>query len=181
MQRIMVMGGPGSGKSTVARSIGDKLSLPVHHLDAHFWLPGWRQRPEDDFAARVRDIAKHDRWVIDGNYSRILPDRLERADVVVYLDLPLWIRLPRVIRRRFAYRGRAREDMGKGCPERIDWVFFKFVVFHSRERRPRMLALLDQLREEGMPVALLQSRREVDAFLARLKQGDNPGVSPEWR
>ena len=83
MRRIMVVGASGSGKSTVARAIGERLDLPVIHLDAEFWRPGWIESDHDDFCRRVAMLATGDRWVIDGQYSVTWAPRAARADAIV--------------------------------------------------------------------------------------------------
>jgi adenylate kinase family enzyme len=168
LQRVMVMGGPGSGKSTFAREIGETLDLPVYHLDRYFWKPGWVQSGWDEFATHVREIAEGDQWVIDGNYSRVLTDRLARTDTVVYLDLPLWVRLPRVIKRSIKYHGRTRYDLGDDCPERIDWTFLKQVVQYNHDHLLQALSAAHDVQGTEVPIFQLRSTAEVEQFLAQI-------------
>lgn len=89
MQRISVVGTSGSGKSTLARELARALDAPVVELDALHWLPGWAERPDEEFAVAVAQAAAGERWVIDGNYSKLVqPLVWDRADTVVWLDLP---------------------------------------------------------------------------------------------
>jgi adenylate kinase family enzyme len=169
LQRIMVMGGPGSGKSTFAREMGQILDLPVYHLDRYFWNPGWVQTEWDAFADRVRQIASLDQWIIDGNYSRTLPDRLLRTDAVIYLDIPLRLRLTRVVKRRIQYHGQTREDLGEGCPERIDWVFLKQVVQYKPERHLQAIGTVRDLRGNEVTVHRLSNRTEVRRFIEEIR------------
>jgi adenylate kinase family enzyme len=89
MQRISVVGTSGSGKSTLARALAGALDAPLVELDELHWLPGWVERPTEEFAALVAEGVTGERWVIDGNYSNVAqPLVWGRADTVVWLDLP---------------------------------------------------------------------------------------------
>lgn len=142
MRRIIVMGPPGGGKSTLARALGLRRGLPVHHLDQIYWRAGWTAAPAAEFAADVARLAAGERWVIDGNYTATIGPRLARADAIVYLDVPTRVALPRVIRRALAQRGAVRSDMPEGCPERIDWRFFWFALNWNRRNRRRSLDIV---------------------------------------
>jgi adenylate kinase family enzyme len=143
MRRVMVMGPPGSGKSTLARRIGDKYDLPVFHLDQAFWRPGWVRTPEAAFRAEVQRIAALPGWVIDGNYIDTISPRLAAADTVVYLDVPTWLSMFRVLRRTILSYGKVRADLPADCPERVNFEFLKFVWTWNRDRRTGHLRIVE--------------------------------------
>jgi adenylate kinase family enzyme len=96
-RRIAVVGGSGSGKTTVARRLAAMNDLPYVELDALHWGPNWTACPKDEFRARVEGAISGDAWIVDGNYTGKLNDLvLQRADLVVWLDLPLRKTLPRL-------------------------------------------------------------------------------------
>ncbi len=98
--RIAVVGGSGSGKSTVARRLAELHEFEYVELDALHWGPNWTPCPGDEFRARVEEAISRDSWVVDGNYAGKLGDIvLERSELVVWLDLPLHVTLPRLWRR----------------------------------------------------------------------------------
>ncbi len=162
MRRVMVMGPPGAGKSTLARRLGAMLGVPVFHLDQAFHLPGWVQAPEEVFRAEVERVAALPDWVIDGNYTGFAGPRFSRADTVIYLDVATWVCLARVVRRMIASYGRVRPDGPAGCPERVSFEFLRFVWSWNRERRGRTLALVEGF---GGRKIVLRGRREIDGFL----------------
>jgi len=162
MQRVMVLGPPGSGKSTLARRLGAKHGLPVFHLDQAFHLPGWVPAPDAVFRAEVERMAGLPRWVIDGNYSGSAGPRLAAADMVIYLDVPAWVSMARVVRRLVGHFGRVRADGPAGCPERLNFAFLRFVWTWNRERRAAALAVVEGF--SGRKV-VLRGRREVERFL----------------
>ena len=143
MQRILVMGPPGSGKSTLARRLGHGLGLPVFHLDQAFHRPGWVPAPAEVFRAEVARIAGLPAWVIDGNYTDTAAPRLEAADTLIYLDMPTWLTMTRIVKRIVTSYGRVRPDAAEGCPERLDLEFLRFASNWNRIRRTRHLALVE--------------------------------------
>ena len=88
-RRVVVTGMAGSGKSTFSRSLAVKTGLPVVHLDLHFWKPGWVAPSEGEWREKQRGLLAGNEWIVDGNYHETLDLRLERADTVVFLDIPL--------------------------------------------------------------------------------------------
>lgn len=164
MKRIVIIGRSGSGKSTLARALGAGLGLPVVHLDSLYWQPGWKPPPDRAaFDARVRAVIASDRWIIDGGYSTTLPERLERADMVVVMMLPLSLCLWRVGWRVVSFHGATRPDMGAGCPEKIDLEFIRYIVRYRRKSLPAIEKAVAE-HFHGAPVRL-RTRGEVKALL----------------
>lgn len=83
MERIAVVGSGGAGKSTFSSALGERLDLPVVHLDEHFWKPGWVETPRADWRTRQEELFDSDSWIADGNYGGTLDVRLLRADTVI--------------------------------------------------------------------------------------------------
>ena len=167
MRRVLVIGSGGAGKSTVAAEIGERLGLPVVHLDALYWRPGWTEPTKHEWERTVRQILDGEAWVMDGNYGGTLDLRLAAADAVVFLDLPRLLCLWRVVKRRFRYHGRTRPDMAAACPERLSAEFLRWIWDYPRSRRPGVLAQLESV-GPGKRVAVLRSRGGVRRFLATL-------------
>ena len=162
MRRILIVGSGGAGKSTLATQIGERLNLPVIHLDAHYWRCEW--------AETVQAFVEQDAWVMDGNYGGTLDQRLETADTVIFLDLPRMLCLFRVVKRRVMYHGRTRPDMTEGCPERLDAEFLKWIWNYPRDNRPRLLSKLEAVGVTAR-VVVLRSRSEVQQFVNELAPG----------
>ena len=169
MRRVLVIGSGGSGKSAVAAKIGAILDLPVIHLDALYWKPGWTPTDATEWKRRVRELASRDAWVMDGNYGGTLDIRLAACDTVVFLDMPRALCLWRVMRRWLRHRGQTRPDMAGGCPERLTWEFLVWVWTYPRRRRGSVLARLSALSREKH-VIILRSPLEVDRLVASLAQ-----------
>ncbi len=167
IRRIMVIGCSGAGKSTLARRLGEILGLPVIHLDREHWQPGWVKPTAEQWDAKVRELAHRPVWIIDGNYGGLKDWRFDAADMVIFLDLPRWRCLERVIRRRIRYHGRSRPDMTPGCPEKIDLAFLRWVWQYRRTQRPEILCKLNACRNEKH-IVVLTSPRTVQGFVETL-------------
>jgi adenylate kinase family enzyme len=96
---IMIIGGPGSGKTWLAQRLGRRYQLPIHAVDDEVWDRHGNLRASEDIDARVRRLAAKDRWIIEGGNSRTYADRVQRADAIIRLVPPIWQRLYRVLRR----------------------------------------------------------------------------------
>lgn len=143
MERVLIVGCPGAGKSTAAKTLAAKTGLPVVHLDYHYWHPGWVPSEKEVWRDKVRFLAGQPRWIMDGNYGSTLDERISRADTIIHLDFPTWLCFWRVIRRTFANLGREREgELAAGCPERFDGTFLRFVFLYRRRHRARDMAKL---------------------------------------
>ena len=169
MKRAMIIGGSGSGKSTLARLLGEISNLPVVHIDPMYWKPRWVQRTSDETHALVLEAASKDIWVFDGNHSRSIPDRMARADHFIFLDLPTYLRLWRVLNRTIRYLGRPRPDMADGCPERFNWEFLTvWVAGYHRRSHARDIAVLNSA-PDHVKCYHLKSRKEVRQFLTDME------------
>lgn len=166
----MILGGPASGKSTLARQLGAALELPVYHMDQIHWQPGWTERPMEQRAELARAIEVTEAWVFEGSLGATNAHRLSRATSVIYLDLPLPLRLWRALLRSIRYRGQTRPDLPDGCPERLGIETLRFLNYIARTHRPnrrRMAALLAERPE--VPLYHLKTPAEVRAFLTALE------------
>jgi adenylate kinase family enzyme len=149
MDRILVMGSPGSGKSTFARRLSQITDIPVVSLDALFWKPGWKPSDAAEFETRVAEAVRGPRWIIDGDYIWWAGDiRRGVADAVIWFDLPRRTCMVGIISRIATSYGRVRPEMAEGCPERINAEFFRYVWTYRRERRPKLQQYLEGLRAD---------------------------------
>ena len=144
MERIIIIGCGGAGKSTLARQLGEKTGLPVVHLDKLFWHPGWVESTKDEIDAKILEEMQKPQWILDGNYNRTLPMRLEKCDTVIYLDFSRFACLMGVVKRVVTTYGKVRPDMGEGCPERFDWEFLQWVWNFNRKHREKYDRMLNE-------------------------------------
>jgi shikimate kinase len=158
----------GSGKTTVGRELARRLEVPFVELDALVHGPNWTETPDDELRRLLEPVLAGEGWVIDGGYRGKIGNLVwERADVIVWIDLPLRVWMPRLLRRTVR-RLRRQEQLWNGNRETIRGAFLEWnglfpyaLRLHFRRRRtyPRELA--------GFRYVRLRSQAEVDAFVAR--------------
>jgi adenylate kinase family enzyme len=167
MHRIAIIGCSGGGKSTLALAMGERLGLPVIHLDNLFWKPGWTQSDPEAFRTEVEAVAVGEHWITEGNFTAASALRFQRADTIVWIELPMWLCLWRAFARMLLAFGASRPDLAPGCPERFDLEFYRYIWSWNRLVRPKTRRALEEFAPAARLVRL-GSDREKAAFLAAL-------------
>ena len=160
MKRIMIIGCPGSGKSTFARGLAEKTGLPLYYLDMMYWNPDRTTKPKEEFRATLRETVALPEWIIDGNYGSTLELRMEACDTVIFLDFPVEVCIAGVEERR----GKPRPDM-PWVETEPDLEFIEFIRKYNEESRPKVIDLLEKYCEKE--IIIFKSRAEADEFLAK--------------
>ena len=158
MQRILVIGCPGSGKSTFSRALSQRLGLPLFHLDMMRWSANKTMVPREVFMERLDEALAQPSWIIDGNYNSTMEYRLEKCDTVFFLDYDTDVCLSGV-RERI---GKPRLDMPWSETEE-DPEFMDFIRSYNTNSRPRVLEILGRL--TGKETVIFKSRDEADRYL----------------
>lgn len=167
MKRIMVIGGCGSGKSSLSKKLSDKLRIPLFHLDQFYWQPNWVEMEKTRWEETVSTLAEKPKWIIDGNYSGTMDTRIKRADTIIYLDFPTMTCLWRITKRIYHNYGQVRSDMPEGCKERFDLDFYHYVLIFNITRRKGILKKIEALKKEK-EIFILKNDKETEQFLNTL-------------
>ena len=164
----MIVGQPGSGKSTLARAIGNVTGLPVVHIDRIHWQLGWVERSKAEKTRMCLEAEAGERWIFEGGHSVTWPSRLARADLLVWLDRPVGLRLWRVLKRAVTQLGHTRPDMADGCPERLSTLpeFVHYIVTTARSQRLKIGRLA---KSATCPVRHLTSDADAAALVGELR------------
>ena len=162
MKKVIVVGCPGSGKSTFARKLQEKTGLPLYYLDMIWHKPDKTTLTKEEFDEKLHELIARDDWIIDGNYSRTLEPRLQACDTAFVLDLPLEVCLAGAQARV----GTKRIDMPWEETE-LSQEFLNYILSFSQQKLPRLLQLARQYSAQKQ-VVFFRSRRECDDFLKSL-------------
>ena len=174
MQRVLVMGSSGSGKSTFARRLSALTGIPTVSIDALFWKPGWVEADKDDFERRMIEVAREPRWIMDGNYTRNGAGELRRelSDTIIWFDLPRSTCMLGILGRIAGSYGQVRPEMAAGCPEKIDLEFFRYVWTYREQQRPKLVEYFEGLRPDQSLVCFT-ARTQADDYLKSLARQQN--------
>lgn len=159
MQKVIVIGSPGAGKSTFARKLRDKTGLPLYYLDLIWHLPDRTNITREAFDLKLAEILKTKEWILDGNYGRTLELRLKACDTVFLLDYPPDVCLAGARERV----GRKREEM-PWMEEELDEEFRQWIEDFPRMQLPMIYRLLET-DQDGKQIYIFHSRADADAFL----------------
>ena len=170
MKKIVILGNSGAGKTTLALQLQQQLNLPLYHLDQLWWLPGWKEDTRENFDRKLGEILRKDSWIIDGEYTRTLAERLKFADTAILLDYPSILCLWRTLKRITLWYGKTRPGMTPGCPEHYDWAFLWYVWRFRRNYMDRINETLQNFHGE---VIRLKSPAEAKRFIAHIDRHEN--------
>ena len=170
IKRIAVIGNAGSGKSTLAKQLHDILGLPVYHLDQYFWGPNWTHPDPDEYKAIHDKLCDKEEWIMDGCNLRVFDYRAQRANMIIFLDMPRYLCLWRIFKRLFRYYGKQAPNSAKGCHEGINCKFFAFLkwVWQWNKKYPQKIkAALSKI--HNTEIRIFKSQKELDKFLNTLR------------
>lgn len=163
MKKIIVIGCPGSGKSTFSRTLHKMTGIPLFHLDMMYWNSDRTTVDKSIFRERLSNAIQKDEWIIDGNYGSTIELRLQACDTVVFLDYPLDVCLNGIKERR----GKPRTDMPWiENEDEEDAEFIEFIKNYNAESRPKVMGLLDKYSDKD--IYIFNNRDEADEFLNQI-------------
>ena len=158
MKKVIVIGCPGSGKSTVSRALHNKTGIPLYHLDMMYWNADKTTVKKSVFLERLYVVLEKDEWIIDGNYGSTMELRMAECDTVIFLDYPLDVCLDGIRERR----RKPRSDM-PWIETEEDAEFIEFIKSYNEQQKPKVLELLEKYGDKN--IVIFKSREEADAFL----------------
>ena len=163
MKKVIVIGCPGSGKTTFSEKLNKRTGLPLYHLDAIWHKPDKTHIPREEFDQRITEIFATSAWIIDGNYNRTIELRLKECDTVFLFDLPTEVCLQGAVERI----GKGRYDL-PWLETELDPEFESFIKDFARQSLPKIYSLLERYKE-NKTIVIFKSHGETDAFLEKIK------------
>ena len=161
MKKVIVIGCPGSGKSTVARALHNKTGIPLYHLDMMYWNADKTTVEKSIFLERLSAVFEKNVWIIDGNYGSTMELRMAACDTVIFLDYPLDVCLDGIRERR----GKPRSDM-PWIETEEDTEFIEFIKNYNEQQKPKVLELLKKYSDKN--IIIFKSREEANEFLLQI-------------
>ncbi|MBW4077047.1 MAG: hypothetical protein HIU84_00755 [Acidobacteria bacterium] len=165
MQRIAIVGSPGSGKTRLARAMSERTGIALISLDHKYWKPGWRETPDEQWRAIHTELTLRDRWIMDGTYVDTIDDRLDMADTVISLQYRRARCMLRVLRRIVAHYG--KDVQAPGCPEKMSIEFLRYVWHFPLDQQPLIEASIHR-HSSTLTVVRVANNRQRERFLADL-------------
>ena len=161
MNRICIIGGSGTGKTTLANNLGRKLNLPIYHIDGIHHLQNWQVRDKEERDKIILQKANEEKWIIDGTYHSTLRQRLEKADYIIYLDYSTIAQLRGVLGRFVKNHGKEKDEI-PGCKEKMSLDFFLLVVNWRKNKRPAIIENLNEI--SSNKVHIFKTRRQLNKW-----------------
>ncbi len=165
MEKIIIIGASGSGKSTFAAQLAQKLNLPLYHLDRIFWRANWQSIPREDFIAEQKRICASKQWIIDGHYRSSLELRASECDTIFLFALPRRVYFFRALMRIIKSFGKVRPDMADDCPEQLDLEFLHYVWTFSKVHDEHTRSIL-QNHASNKQIIVFSHPRDAARFIA---------------
>lgn len=160
VKRISIIGGPGTGKSTLADNLGRELKLPVYHMDGVNYFPNWVQRDKEDRDRIYIEQINKEQWVMEGTYRSTLEPRMERTEVTIYLDFPSIVRAKNVLSRYLKNKNKEKPEI-PGCKEQMHLNFLWWVI-KWRKKKPYIKEVLEK--NKHMEVIIFKSRKKLNKW-----------------
>lgn len=162
MKKVIVIGCPGSGKTTFAEKLNKLTGLPLYYLDAIWHKPDKTHIPREEFDQRISEIFATPEWIIDGNYNRTIEMRLKECDTVFLFDLPTEVCLQGATERI----GKGRYDL-PWIEKELDPEFEGFIKNFEKTYLPKIYELIEKHKAEKQ-IVIFKSRKEADEYIKRI-------------
>jgi adenylate kinase family enzyme len=164
MNKALILGCSGSGKSTFSKQLSKARELPLIHLDSLFWKSGWIASIDEEWNQTIAELVRKDQYIMDGNYSRTISIRMKEADTIFFFDFSRYLCVYRAIKRRIINHGKTRSDMAAGCKEKIDLEFIKWIWNFKNRSRDKILRELEEANEQKK-VIIFKNPKDVKNYL----------------
>ena len=161
INKIIIVGGSGTGKTTLSNNLGKILDLPIYHMDAFHYQEKWKVRDKKERDKRILLKSQDRHWVIDGTYSSTLKERVEKSDLVIFLDYSTLARLKGVIERYLKNPGKEKEEI-PGCKERLSMDLLKSVLRWKKHKRNQIIEILKTVEKDKL--LRFQNRKQLNEW-----------------
>ena len=161
INRISIIGGSGTGKTTLANSLGKVLNMPVYHIDGINYSENWKERDKEERDKIILKKINEEKWIIDGTYRSTLKERFQISDLIIYLDYSTISQIKGVMKRYRKNHGKEKDEI-PGCKEQMTLKFFMFVVKWRKKKRKNIIEKLNEV-DKGK-VLIFKNRNELNKW-----------------
>lgn len=167
--RILIIGGSGSGKSTLATILSKELDIPAIHLDAINYNANWIEVNKNKRDSIIEAKAKEDKWIIDGNYNKTLKERLNNADLIIWLDYSSFAHLKGVLKRILKNYNKEKAEL-PGCKERFNLTFIKYVISYNKKKRPEVQKMVNEYSDNK--ILIFRKQKDLNTWLKKFTKNE---------
>lgn len=161
VNKISIVGGPGTGKTTLAENLGKKLNLPVYHIDGIHHLENWQKRDTDERDKIILDKISNSEWIMDGTYKSTLEKRVENSDMVIFLNYSKLARVKGILSRYIKHRGEEKPEI-PGCKEKMDFEFIKFTMNWDKTKKELVYKALEK--NQNKKIFIFKNRKKLNKW-----------------
>ena len=159
--KIAIIGGPGTGKRTLANNLGKELNLPIYHLDGIHHLANWVPRDKEERDRIILEKTHESKWVIDGTYKATLEERVKKADLIIFLNYSTFARLKGILSRHFKVKGKERPEI-PGCKEKMDIEFIKQTATWNKTKGKIVKSIIEKYQDKN--ILIFKARRKLNRW-----------------
>lgn len=161
MNRVCIIGGSGTGKTTLANNLGKDLNLPIYHIDGIHHLKNWEIRNKEERDKIILEKINEEKWIMDGTYHSTLKSRLEKSDYIIYLDYSTIAQIKGVLGRFIKNHGKEKPEI-PGCEEKMSWKFFWWVVNWRKNKRQFIIENLQEINNDK--IQIFKTRKQLNIW-----------------
>lgn len=164
-KKIAIIGAPGTGKTTLANKLSEIYHIEATHIDGLHHLENWQIRDKSERDKMILEIVQKDEWIIDGTYRSTLKARLERADLIIWLDFSTFAQLKGIVGRFLKNKGIEKPEI-PGCKEKLDKTFFFYVLKYNKNKRNIIVENLECI--DKNKVLVFKNRKSLNKWVQGL-------------
>jgi adenylate kinase family enzyme len=167
--KIAIIGSPGSGKSTFALKLHKILNIPLFHIDQYFWKHGWQRPDRQEFEKIHNQLCDASSWIIEGMAIKHFQYRLQKADIIIFLDIPWYVCFYRIFKRAFLNYGKVLFSSAPGCPEKFPSLGFLHYTYKFHRNQKQEVKKLLAHYQKNKHIFIIKNQNDLDAAIRHFK------------